>query len=80
MKLGIDIGRVLIAPEGHGGDTSFIGGSIQDALDTPPYEGMMDVVPELVRMFKGEVWLVSKCGPGCRKRAACGCATIASSN
>lgn len=65
MKLGIDIGRVLISPDGHGtgGDTSFIGGSIQDALDTPPYDGMMDVVPELVQLFGGQVWLVSKCGP-----------------
>lgn len=69
MKLGIDIGRVLITPEGSGGDTSFIGGSIQDALDTPPYEGMFDVVPELVQLFKGDVWLVSKCGPRVQEKS-----------
>jgi hypothetical protein len=65
MKLGIDIGRVLIAPDAAGtkGDTSFIGGSLQDALNTPPYEGMFDVVPELVELFDGQVWLVSKAGP-----------------
>ena len=65
MKLGIDIGRVLITPEGRGtsGDTSFIGGTIQDALDTPAYDGMFDVVPALVELFHGQVWLVSKCGP-----------------
>lgn len=71
MKLGIDIGRVLISPDAHGtrGDTSFIGGSIQDALDTPPYDGMMDVVPALVKMFGGQVWLVSKCGPRVQEKS-----------
>ena len=35
--LGIDIGRVLISPwHADGGDTSFIGGSLRDALETPP--------------------------------------------
>jgi hypothetical protein len=68
MKLGIDIGRVLISP-GNGGDTSFIGGSIQDALNTPPYDGMMDVVPELVQLFGGQVWLVSKCGPRVQEKS-----------
>ncbi len=61
MKLGIDIGRVLITPDsGDKGDTSFIGGSLEDALATPPYPGMFEAVPELVRMFGGQVWLVSK--------------------
>lgn len=65
MKLGIDIGRVIIAPdpEGTRGDTSFIGGSIEDALNTPPYEGMFETVPKLVAHFKGQVWLVSKARP-----------------
>jgi len=64
MNLGIDIGRVLISrdPAG-GGDTSFIGGSLQAALNTPPYDGMFDAVPPLVRMFGGRVWLVSKARP-----------------
>jgi hypothetical protein len=71
MKLGIDIGRVLISPDAHGtrGDTSFIGGSIQDALDTPAYDGMMDVVPALVQLFRGQVWLVSKCGPRVQEKS-----------
>jgi hypothetical protein len=65
MKLGIDIGRVLIAPDAPDGraDTSFIGGSLQDALATPPYDGMFDAVPRLVAHFEGRVWLVSKAGP-----------------
>jgi hypothetical protein len=64
-KLGIDIGRVLIAPDAADGraDTSFIGGSMETALATPPYEGMFEVVPELVELFGGRVWLVSKAGP-----------------
>lgn len=65
-KLGIDIGNVLIAPSARDAskaDTSFLGGSIQDAVLTPPYLGMFQVVPELVRQFSGEVWLISKAGP-----------------
>ncbi len=65
MKLGIDIGRVIIAPDApHSrADTSFIGGTLEAALATPPYEGMFDVVPALVERFAGQVWLVSKAGP-----------------
>jgi len=64
-KLGIDIGRVLIAPDAPDGkaDTSFIGGSLEAALATPPYEGVFEAVPVLVELFKGQVWLVSKAGP-----------------
>jgi hypothetical protein len=73
MKLGIDIGRVLIAPDAPngGGDTSFIGGSLEAALETPPYEGMFDAVPELVRIFRGQVWLVSKAGPRVQEKTRC---------
>ena len=66
MKLGLDIGRVLISPDpvrGTGGDTSFIGGSVEDALRTPPYEGMFEAVPQLVQRFGGRVWLISKARP-----------------
>ena len=65
IELGIDIGRVLIAPDAPGGkaDTSFIGGSLSAALATPPFDGMFDAVPALVQRFKGQVWLVSKAGP-----------------
>jgi len=64
MKLGIDIGRVLISPDpAGGGDTSFIGGTLEAALATPPYPGMFDCVPQLARLFDGRVWLVSKARP-----------------
>ena len=65
MNLGIDIGRVLISPDPANGkaDTSFIGGSLEAALATPPYEGMFEAVPVLVELFEGRVWLVSKAGP-----------------
>ena len=71
LKLGIDIGRVLISPESGNGrnDTSFIGGSIEDALNTPPYPGMFDVVPALVKLFQGQVWLVSKAGPRVQEKS-----------
>ena len=69
-KLGIDIGRVLITPDDieNGPDTSFIGGSLADALATPPYPGMFDTVPRLVQRFGGRVWLVSKCGPSVQEK------------
>ena len=64
MKLGIDVGRVLIGGvAADTPDTSFIGGSLEDALRTPPFEGMFDVVPRLVDKFGGHVWIISKCGP-----------------
>ena len=70
MKLGIDIGRVLITPEEKGkADTSFIGGTLEQALATPPYDGMFDAVPELARRFGHQVWLVSKCGPRVQEKS-----------
>ena len=63
MNLGIDIGRVIIAPGDDDADTSFLRGSLEDALRTPPNAGMFDAVPELVRRFEGRAWLISKCGP-----------------
>src|SRR5262249_1758008 len=57
-------GRVLISPADESRpDTSFIGGTVEDALRTAAYEGMFDVVPVLVRKFERRVWIVSKCGP-----------------
>lgn len=63
--LGVDIGRVLISPDPAGteDDTSFIGGSISSALATPPYSGMFEALPDLVKHFQGRVWLISKAGP-----------------
>ncbi|MBL8264301.1 MAG: hypothetical protein JNM58_17955 [Xanthomonadaceae bacterium] len=69
MILGIDVGRVLISPgDHHAPDTSFIGGSLEDAMNTPPYDGMFDVVPALVERFGGRAWIVSKCGPRIQQR------------
>ncbi|WP_312318383.1 hypothetical protein [Stenotrophomonas sp.] len=63
MKLGIDVGRVLISPgDDSTPDTSFIAGSLENALNTPPMDDMFQVVPALVERFAGEVWIVSKCG------------------
>jgi hypothetical protein len=54
MILGINVGRVLInATDDKAPDTSFIGGSLEDALRTLPYEGMFAVVPRLARKFEG---------------------------
>lgn len=67
-RLGLDIGRVLIAPSVGANDTSFIGGSLAAALATPAYPGMFEHVPLIVRRFEGAVWLVSKGGPRTEER------------
>ncbi|WP_200932630.1 hypothetical protein [Pseudorhodoferax sp. Leaf267] len=68
-RLGLDIGRVLIAPCDNGSDdTSFIGGSLKDALSTPPHPGMFECVPVIVQRFERAVWLVSKAGPRVQER------------
>ena len=65
MKIGIDIGRVIIGPVVNGReDTSFLGKRLEDALDTPPAEGAIEGVAELVERSRGQAWLISKCGPG----------------
>jgi hypothetical protein len=69
MKLGIDVGRVLISPGDESSpDTSFIGGSLDDALRTPPYPGMFETLPAIVDHFGAQVWIVSKCGARVRAR------------
>jgi hypothetical protein len=59
-RLGVDIGRVIIA--GDGPDTSFIGGTDEDALRAPAVPGALDALARLQARFGGRVWLVSKCG------------------
>jgi hypothetical protein len=69
MKLGIDVGRVLISPGDESRpDTSFIGGSHENALRTPPYPGMFDTLPGIVARFAPHVWIVSKCGARVQQR------------
>src|SRR5262245_59498958 len=63
-RIGIDIGRVIMAATDVDGraDTSFLQGSDEAAMRTPPNEGAFDVVRDLVARTKGRIWLVSKCG------------------
>lgn len=63
--LGIDIGRVIIGPAGDDGyaDTSFLSGTPEHAMQTPPTPDAFAAISQLVRAFDGKVWLISKCGP-----------------
>ena len=62
-RLGIDIGRVIMAPvQGGKADTSFLSGGWEQAMLTPPSPGAFDGVRMLVAAFGGQVWLVSKAG------------------
>jgi len=64
VNLGIDIGRVIMAPViGGKSDTSFLSGGINQAMATAPSPGAMQGIATLVNQFGGRVWLVSKAGP-----------------
>lgn len=67
--LGIDIGRVIIGSTVDGvEDTSFIGRTVQEAMQSPPSRGAFATIASLVQRFDGRVWLVSKCGPGVERK------------
>jgi hypothetical protein len=63
--LGVDIGRVIIAPLGDDGstDSKFLGVAEEEALAVPPAPGAFESLAELWARFEGRVWLVSKAGP-----------------
>ena len=68
-RLGIDIGRVIMAPvKGGKSDSSFLSGDIEQALETPPSPGAIESIARLVEAFKGRVWLVSKAGPNTQRK------------
>lgn len=68
-RIGIDIGRVIIGPVINGkADTSFLGSTLEKAMKTPPSPGAFDAVTKLVETFRGEAWLVSKCGPSVQEK------------
>src|SRR5258706_15639415 len=68
-RLGLDIGRVIIAGDSHPrGDTAFFEGDEATLLATPEVPGAVDAIAALVSRFGGRVWLVSKCGPRVQAR------------
>lgn len=69
-RLGIDIGRVIIdgSPTGGRGDTAFFDSDDVAALATPEVAGSVDAISRLTTLFRGQVWLVSKCGPAVQAR------------
>ncbi|HEY2794957.1 MAG TPA: hypothetical protein VGJ28_21540 [Micromonosporaceae bacterium] len=69
-RLGIDIGRVIIDGAAHpnGGDTAFFNGDEATMLATPEMTGAIEEIADLVALFDGEVWLVSKCGTRVQQR------------
>ena len=67
--LGIDIGRVIIAPSDGSGDTSFLNGDEAEAMRTPQNQGAFEAIGRLAEGFEGRVWIVSKCGPRIAERS-----------
>lgn len=66
-RLGVDIGRVII--EGDGPDTSFIGGTEEQAMRAPEMTGAFAALARLCALFERRVWLVSKCGKRIEERS-----------
>jgi hypothetical protein len=55
-RIGIDIGRVIMAPiKGGKADTSFLNGSLERAMQTPPSPGAFEGVKTLVTAFSGQL-------------------------
>lgn len=67
-RLGIDIGRVIIAGGAGAGDTSFFSGDTAAMLRTPAVPDAFEAIARLVPLF-GDTWLVSKCGPRVQRRS-----------
>lgn len=61
--LGVDVGRVIIAPSDGADDTSFLNGTEDDAMGTPASEGCFEALQRLTQAFEGRVFIVSKAGP-----------------
>lgn len=64
-RIGLDIGNVIIGGDRKkiaAEDTSFITATDVEAIrNTPAVEGALEAVAAINDMFRGEVWLVSKC-------------------
>ncbi|MET7422664.1 hypothetical protein [Dactylosporangium sp. NPDC005555] len=62
IRLGVDIGRVIIGGTAPGGgDTQFFSGDTAKMLATPAVPGAFEALARLAPRFE-QVWLVSKCG------------------
>jgi hypothetical protein len=64
VKIGIDIGRVII---GGGGDDTFFDDS-KECIDTPEVEGALESLRKLYMSGEHELHFISKCGPKIEKK------------
>lgn len=68
-RLGLDFGKVIMGAMINGQqDTSFLGTTFEQAMQSPATEGAVEAVSLLVEAFEGQVWIVSKCGPTVEKK------------
>jgi hypothetical protein len=43
-------------------DTSFLGSSLEEAMESPATPGAFEIIPRIIEVFEGRVWIISKCG------------------
>jgi hypothetical protein len=70
-RLGVDFGRVIQGgpdPSGNVADTAFLGVGLEEAVESPPTPGAMEVMPRLVTRFGGRAWIISKCGESTERK------------
>jgi hypothetical protein len=49
-------------------DTSFLGSSLEEAVNSPATPGAFEVIPRLVAVFERRVWVISKCGENTQRK------------
>jgi hypothetical protein len=49
-------------------DTNFLDSGLEEALATPATPGAFEVIPRLVALFQGRVWIISKCGESTQRK------------
>jgi hypothetical protein len=49
-------------------DTSFLGSSLEEAIESPATPGAFEVIPRLVALFERRVWIISKCGEATQRK------------
>lgn len=64
MRIGVDVGRVIMCPTKDDGspDTSFLSANFHEAMSVKAADNCFEVLHQLVDKTHSQVYIVSKCG------------------